>query len=408
MAASSMTRSLILYLDETWPDRAECPWVVLDGGNRVAEQGFSGPQHWPAAGACTVVLGGGQCVQHSVRLPKGRRREEHALLRYALEEKLIGDVEHQHFTVIDRSNDHDGALVTVLVIANARLRQLMAELDAIGRFPDRIVSELQTACGQGGRWAVSIGPTGTIILSVPNRHALVVDPGGLRDWLSFLLQKARSRDEMPEGLAIVRAAEGPARQIELPALPDEMTVVETGDYAWWSRLDTGADLLHGGFAVSGRKGGPLKRLRFPALGITLAVLILLVANIVELGLKRQELETLEQRMQRIFETSVPGTPAIAPVAQLRREVDQKLEAHGQLRHDDFLRLLDIATETAGSTIRDQITSIEYAEGVLKLGFAARGNIDVGLLAARLGAAGFIAQQSADNPGSLTLSARRAP
>lgn len=403
-----MTRSLILYFDETWPGRAECPWVLLDGGNRIAEQGFSGPQHWPAAGSCTVVLGGSQCVQHTVRLPKGGRREEQSLLRYALEEKLIGDVEHQHFTVIDRSSDDDGSAVTVLVIASARLRQLNAELEALGRAPDRIVSELQTTPRQGNRWAVSIGPTGAIILCVPNRHTIVVDPGGLADWLSLLLQQARSSDELPDGLSVLRATEGPARQVELPALPEELTAEDAGIYAWWSRLDTCEDLLHGAFAVSGRNGGLLKRLRLPALGIAAAIVILLIANIVELGLKRQELDTLEERMQRIFETSVPGTPAIAPAAQLRREVDQILGAHGQLRHDDFLRLLDVATETAGTTIRGQVVAIEYAEGVLRMRFAAGGDIDVGLLGARLGSAGFLAHQPADSPDTLTLSARRSP
>ncbi len=403
-----MKQSLILYLDETWPTPTDCPWVVLDSRNQVVEQGFSAPQHWPSASSCTVILGGGQCVQHTVRLPKGGRREEQALLRYALEEKLVGDVEHQHFTIIDRSSDDEGPSVTLLVIAKPRLRQLNNELEALGRSPDRVISELQIPPTTDKRWTVSISPTGTVIVSVPKRHTLVVDPEILGELLSLLQQQARASDELPERLSILRAREGSARQTELPALPDDVPVEDSGAYVWWDRHEACDDLLHGSFAVSGRNGGLSTRLRLPALGIAAAILILLGANIIEVGVKRQELNNIEERMQRIFETSVPGTPAIAPVAQLRREVDQQLGEHGQLRHDDFLQLLDIATETAGTSIRGQIASIDYADGVLRLGFVPGGGIDLGLLAARLGASGLRTEPVAGSPNSLTLSTRRAP
>lgn len=403
-----MKRSLILYIDDAWPTRAECPWVVLDNRNQVLEQGFSSPQHWPPASSCAVVLGGGQCVRLTVRLPRGARREEEALLRYALEEKLVDDVEHQHVTVIGRGSDDDGQLVSVLVVAKSRMRQLSAELAAVGRAPDRIVSELQAAPKLAGKWVISVGPTGETIVNVPDQQAIVVDPETLDELLALLLQQARARAEPPDALALMHASERDAQRTALTALTDDVPVEDGGLYAWWGQLDSSEDIQHGSFGVSRRHGGVLARFRLPAFTVAAAVLVLLGANIVELMLKRQQLDTIEMRMLRIFETSVPGTPAIAPAAQLRRALDQQLASHGRLRHDDFLQLLDIATDSAGTAIRGQITTIEYAEGTLQLSFRPDSKIDAGLIAARLGASGLVAHQPDGSPNVLTLTIKRTP
>jgi len=224
----------------------------------------------------------------------------------------------------------------------------------------------------------------------------------------LLLQQARAHAETPEALSLVHASERSSTQTVLPPLADEVPVEDGGAYAWWGRLDSSEDLQHAGFGVSRRNGGLLARFRLPALGLAAAILILLGANIVELGVKGQQLDTIEARMLRVFETSMPGTPAIAPAAQLRRELDQQLASHGRLRHDDFLLLLDIATESAGSAIRGQIASIDYTEGVLRLSFRSGSEIDAGLLAARLVASGLVAHQPEGSPNALTLSTRRAP
>lgn len=403
-----MKHTLVLYIDETWPSRRDCPWVVLDARNAIIEQGCSAPAHWPAAGACWVVLGGDQCVQHSVRLPRSGRREEPALLRYALEEKLVDDVEQQHFVVARRKNDDEGQRVSVLVVAKSRMRQLQTELEAIGRPADRMVTELQIpALLHPGDWSVAAGPTGALILSADGDPALRVDPESIDAVVSLLLQQARARtDADPKTLRILKVPG--SVQTELLVSLDQGIERVTGDaYPWWSCVDRAVDLLQGGFAPARRAGGLLSRIRAPlALG-GLAIGILIATSLTELFVMRQQLADSEARMQRTFATAVPGVPAIAPQVQLRRELDLRLAAHGKLRHDDFLYLLDVVTEAAGGAIRGHMETLDYDDGVLTLRFGP-GVVDVALLAAQLTTLGWPAERSPEHPLTLTLDTRRFP
>ncbi len=403
-----MKYTLVLYIDETWPARRDCPWVLLDARNKVAEQGCSAPAHWPAAGSCVLVLGAGQCVQHSVRLPRSGRREEPALLRYALEEKLVDDVEQQHFVVAHRHADDEGLKLSVLVVAKARMRQLQTELDALGRAPDKMITELQIpALLHPGDWSLVVGPTDALVLSADGDPAMQLDPASAGAMVSLLLQQARARnDQTPKALRILLTP-GSAHAALLSSL-DVGIVTERDDaYPWWQVTDLADDLLQGAFAPARRSGGLLSRVRAPLAIGAAAIVVLLVVSLVELFVMRHQLADTEARMQRTFATAVPGVPAIAPSIQLRRELDLRLAAHGHLRHDDFLMLLDVLTETAGGSIRGHIDALEYDEGVLKVSVDTTA-IDVALLAAQLRTLGWPAERSAEHPHTLTLDTRRNP
>lgn len=403
-----MKHTLLLYLDEHWPKRRDCPWVVIDTRSKVVEQGCTAPAHWPAAAATMVVLGGGQCVQHSVRLPRSTRREEPALIRYALEEKLVDDVDQQHFVLESRTRYAEGQRATVLVIGKPRLRQLLAELKTIGRAPSRMVAELQLpALLHPSQWTLAAGPTGSLVLSAAGEPALSVDPDSVDAVLGLLLQQTRSDGENgPTSLRLLRAASAEAAT---PVLSPEHAVPMTApaDYPWWQACERATDLLVGEFAPARRTGGVLSRARVPLTVAALALAVLFVANLFEMLSLRSQLAETEARIQRTFTTALPGVPPVAPVLQARRELDLRLAAHGKLTGSDFLQLLDITTEAAGESVRGQIDSIEFDEGVLKLRFRP-GPTDVALIVARLDTLGWPAQRAADNPLVLQLDTRQRP
>ena len=44
-----MSPRLLLAIDEQWPARPDCPWVLLGPDGQPAAEGHSEPRHWPAA-----------------------------------------------------------------------------------------------------------------------------------------------------------------------------------------------------------------------------------------------------------------------------------------------------------------------------------------------------------------------
>ena len=87
------------------------------------------------------------------------------LLAYALEDRLLKDPDTQHLTLSHRRPADDGErdLAGVIVVARDRLRQLVAQLAAIGRPPRRVLAEVQTAPAGGDAWQLSLSASGAIL-----------------------------------------------------------------------------------------------------------------------------------------------------------------------------------------------------------------------------------------------------
>ena len=103
-----MSHRLLLAIDEQWPARPDCPWVLLGPDGQPTAEGHSEPRHWPAAAECEVVLTGPQCLWLEVPLPRAKRSDLPRLLAYALEDRLLKDPDTQHLTVSHRRPAGDG------------------------------------------------------------------------------------------------------------------------------------------------------------------------------------------------------------------------------------------------------------------------------------------------------------
>ena len=51
-----MSTRLLLAIDEHWPTRPDCPWVLLGDNGQPVSEGHSEPRHWPAAAECILVI----------------------------------------------------------------------------------------------------------------------------------------------------------------------------------------------------------------------------------------------------------------------------------------------------------------------------------------------------------------
>lgn len=381
-----MTR-LLLALDEQWPTRPDCPWVLLGPDGQPVSEGHSEPRHWPAAAECEVVLTGPQCLWLEVPLPRAARRDLPRLLAYALEDRLLKDPDTQHLTLTHRrpSDDSDKDLAGVLVIARERLRNLAAQLAAIGRAPRRVMAEVQTAPPGGDNWQLSLGPAGAI-LRCDGHGGLALDIDILAPLVAAQATAARAANRAPGGLE-VRAAPGHALP-DLPALEaDSGLPTQPGaPYLWWQgATGKAANLLNGDFAPRSSShrlaaiGKPLA-LAGAALGIWLA------ATVGEVLWLKHSLSGIGERIERVYRSSFPNAPAIAPAAQMRQQLNLERARHGLLRDDDALALLARATEALGNDAAGSVAALRYEEGRLDLTLsgqgAARAEAVVGLLASR--------------------------
>jgi general secretion pathway protein L len=403
-----MTKRLVIYIDETWPTQPSAPWVLLDGRDTVLESGHSEPRHWPAAPGCEIVLGGPQCTWLTTTLPKSGRREQDRLLHYALEDKLIRDVESQHITVTAREAQHEGVRVTVLVTAKARLRTLLNQLDTIKRSPGRVIAELQSAAGASGRWTANLGPTGHWIVRPGAKPSLAADSDSIIDTLDHLLQTARGEGVEPDGLEVCCADGVTPPDLSALQAATGLSVTRGPRYGWWLTPHACDDLLHHEFEARSAGAGLRSALRAPIALAAAALGLYLLINVGEVLWQKQQLAAVEERMRGLFTTAVPNTPAIAPAQQLRRALDDLRSRHGQLRENDFLSLLDRTTATGGATLHHAITRLEYDNRSLEVTVADSAADALPLLAARLDALGLASRGGTATAPSLVIMPRSAP
>ena len=383
-----MSTRLLLAIDEQWPTRPDCPWVLLGDDGQPVSEGHSEPRHWPAAAECEVVLTGPQCLWLEVPLPRGARRDLPRLLAYALEDRLLKDPDTQHLTLSHRRPADDGErdLAGVLVVARDRLRQLIAQLTAIGRPPRRVLAEMQTAPAGGEVWQLSLSASGAILRSSPNA-GLAVDGDILAPLLSQQAATARAANLAPTRIDVrltpgLAAPDLAALQAET-AIPMQVAV----PYLWWQGADRKAtNLLQGEFAFRDNGSAWLLKLR-PALALGGGALaVWLLANVGEVVWMKHRLGQIGERIERIYRSSFPNAPVVAPAAQMRQQLNLERARHGLLRDDDALSLLAQATEALGTDAVDGVAALRFEEGRLDLTLAgpaaARAEAVVGLLASR--------------------------
>ncbi|MCB1897626.1 MAG: hypothetical protein KDF95_20505, partial [Rhodocyclaceae bacterium] len=284
-----------------------------------------------------------------------------------------------------------GVTLGVLVVARERLRAVCAQLAAIGRPPVAAHAELQCAPGGDAAWHLAIAGHG-LVLRPGTAPAIALDPplAAALPLLSHALDRARAANALPASIAVHAA---PGVDGEMPSAAADLGCRFEGAaaYLWWQACPAATNLLQGQFAPSHKRAGWAGRLRGPMRLVAASGAILLLASVGEVLWQRQRLDDLELRMQRLFETALPNTPAIAPAAQLQRRLDEVRMHRGQLREDDLLALLAAYAQARGVATRDSVGALDYRDGHLTLALPALATAERDRLGARLAALGYDAE-----------------
>lgn len=375
---------LRLYLTEQWPLEAACEWVQIGPDGRIAAEGRSEPRHWPAAERTDVLLAGTQCVQLAARLPKLPRREQEKLLRFAFEDQLIQDPESQHLCM----TEHDGEQVRALVVSRERVRQLVAQLDALGRSPQRMFAEIETSRSDGDGWTL-LRSTSHAVLHGANPQPFAFDAEGssVPGVLLACVSAAREASRLPARLRL-RSAPGLdavdcVQWSEALGLP-----VEEGEAYRWHEFTSASNLLQGEFRPAGDRAAWLRPGR-PALALLGSVVALeLLFSLGQVIWQRQQLSDTRHTMETVFKSTFPNHPLVNPVAQMRSGINTERRNHGLLGDDDLLPLLAATGEALGADARDAMTQMRFEGGRLEIKLNPRQTASADAIAARLEARGL--------------------
>ncbi len=375
---------LRLYIDETWPAEPACDWALLGRDRQPTSEGRSEPRHWPAAERCEVILAGSQAVWLSARLPKVSKREHERVLRFAFEDQLVQEPDSQHLTL----TDHSGETARVIVVACDRLRQIVAQLSALGRMPAILRAELEGDEPNNGVWRFDMAAHHGVLRGTGvNAFPIDLADNHAPSSLVAVIAAARTANSLPARLTISRAPSAPT--IDAAAWQATLGLpVEMGPAYRWATLPTGTNLLHGEFRHSGGRNALLRQMRPALLLITTALIVNLVASLVTVLWQRQQIADTRSNMQTVFKSAFPNQPLVDASAQMRSQLNQMRRSRGLLGDDDLVALLATVGEALGADARDSLGSIKFESGRLELTLTPQAIPNIDAMIKRLQARGL--------------------
>ena len=368
-----MSLLLRLYVTGDWPAQTTaCEWALYDTRGSLLQRGSSEPRHWPAAEDCELVLSTDQCLTLDVKLPVGARGAKGRgsdLIAYAVEERLVGEVENEHFVAGETRPDGQ---TQVWVIGRGRLRALLTALRQLSRSPRRAISELQLVPLASGRWSVCLREQGGFV-RVGDEAGFAFDSARSEPpvALGLALQAARKAGNAPESIDVYCAqgidldeAAWPAWQLALG-----VPVRSAGEYVWQIPPARSArNLLTGEFSPQGERGRAWAAFK-PSLTLGASALLLYALfSFGEWMWLDWQASSLKTQTVEVFRAAFPQVQTVVdPSLQMQRLYDQFKRERGQLGESDFLPLLAAVSEALES--RARYRSLSYEDGRLELTIA---------------------------------------
>lgn len=265
-------------------------------------------------------------------------------LPYAVEDRLVGDVSHQH--VVPGEPRTDGR-VPAAVVARQRLSGWLAQLGNAGVQPDALVPE-PLALPRGNERATVLlerqrilARTGAFAgFACEAELVSALGPPWEADALDAYSTPDAARPQ--DGIGQPRALDGPVLGLLARGV-----------------REAGLDLLAGDFRP-GRRARAGRRLWVAAATLALAwgVLELSLLGADYLRLKSVN-DTLDQRIESVFRETFPDQPVRDPAAQMRQQLAQRGD-----RETVALDMLRRVAPVLDDAVNVRLESLEYREGQL--------------------------------------------
>ena len=333
---------------------ADCVW--RDHDDTASHRGsLSAAAEAAASRRVHLLVPGSDVLITRVAVPAAQRARARTAIPWALEDRLVDDVESLHFALGER---HDTGEWSVAVVARRALDAWLERCARAGIQPVSARPEpLALPAPNADEW-VALEEPGAVIVRTADDGGFACEPGMLG-----LLAGAREKPAWIRRLGAAAAEWPPELESALgaPEPIDDPAAAFTGT--------GGIELLQGPYSRRERTGRQLRRWRLPA---AIGAALLIVAGI-HLALEYAALGTreaeLRERMQAVFQQTFPDVQQVRdPRAQMAARL-RSLRGEGG-GDADFAGLLARAGGVLAEGSGARLTGLIWRGGTLELEIAA--------------------------------------
>lgn len=333
---------LELLLPFRWPDTDEMiKWCVRFNGT-IKDQGsiLSLKELNPdlASLPLSILIDPFDTALLRVSLPAMSRKNLVRAIPFALEDRLLGDVEQQFFALVQAGKEN----TSVCVIAHERMQAVLAELEAAGFHPQTMLPALNASPLLENTWTMVFnGQTGWIRTGEFSGIACNIEHEQPPYALKKSLDDSNVAGNRPTALLIINAPD----ELDTKEWSTELGLdVMQPEGKLWENLDhsrQGFNLLQGPYKQRSSTKSSYSKLR---LAIAL-LLILVIGNTAVFGFDwfrlYREARAINSEIVSIFKQSFPeqASTVVDPVLQMQRNLDRLRQDRGGASHTDFLALL---------------------------------------------------------------------
>lgn len=379
-------KRLELMLPFRWPDTDKPVKWCVTVANEPEQQGqVSDLQDLDgqyAALPLTVYVDAADAVIMQAELPEMSRKHLAKAIPYALEDRLLGDVEQQFFTW----KHHKEAETSVCVMAHDRIRSVLEALKSHRLEPDILTPVVFSAPMLENSWTLVFdAPVAWLRTGATAGAPCLVENAEPPYALTRLLDAARASETAPTGLLLINPPESIDSRAWSSQLQLEMLIPEG---RLWENMDrngkTPINLLQGPYTVRSSRHGSLRRLLPAAILASLFVLGnggLVAWEWIQL---RNQASSIKQDMVRIFTQSFPGQTAYDPAGLMQKNLELLRQKNGGAQYDDFLPMLGPTSKALADSRIDGLTNIRYRDGHIMISVQLGNYQDLDRLKAALG------------------------
>ncbi len=332
-----------------------------------------------------VLVPSGRVLLTCARIPSRQRQQILQALPYALEDRLIDDVETLHFAIGPREAD---GLIPTAVVDRSCMDDWLAQLHAARIEPTLVTPDcLALPLPDPGRWALCLDD-GLALFRTGRYSGFVCDRQDLAELLAAIAD-----DERPEALVLHRCLD---RADEPPPLdlPVEVADHDTPLMALLAeglRESSSIDLLQGSYSRNRQLEELWHHARPTVALVVLLVTIVFAGRLVETHRLEQERQGLEAAIEALYRATFPEDKRIVNLrAQAERHLAALRKSAGAGDAPAFFTLMTRAAPILSGTPGIAIQRLTYRNGALSLRLTLPSLAAVETLKDRLGGTGTIA------------------
>ncbi len=382
------------------------PWTMVDSGGALLplpEENTPVALAAVAAGRQVALLAPSADVAlFMAQLPAGNEARLQQLAPFALEEQVSEDLDQLHFAVGTRNAAGE---VPVAVASRERMRDWLAQAEALGVTPKAVFAESDLAPLLPGHVTMLVVPEGLVLRNDAGRPVVFpADDPALA--LSMLL--GPEADLSTVNLAVhALPADWPPYQAAIEALRERVASLTVqlhaggllGLYAQGIAGSAPVNLLQGAFKPQRRGANLWQRWRVAAALLGALLLLHVAAGLWELHGARQEARRLDAEISRVYGSIFPGQQ---PGPQLRRTLEARIRsvAGGGNAQGEMMSLLAALAAARQNVPTATLDAMTYKPGLLQITLSAPDAATLEQFSQALRAGGFGATVASGNQTDL--------